>query len=215
MTDKLSIYNGALTILGERRLANLTEDREPRHELDDVWDNGMLDRCLQMGQWNFASRSVELTASPSVTPSFGHQFAFDKPPADFIRTMMLCHDEFFNRPVTRYNDEGQWIFADIEVIYLKYVSNDSQHGGDYSLWPANFTEFVEHYMAYKVAPRLVGIDLNERTLEAKFERALLKAKNTDAAEGPAKFAPKGGWSSSRQGFRSGTSDRGNRSRLIG
>jgi hypothetical protein len=215
MTDKLSIYNGALNILGERKLASVTENREPRYQLDDVWDNSMIDRCLQMGQWNFAARSVELEASPSITPSFGYQFGFDKPPLDFIRTMAVCYDEYFSRPITRYSDEGQWIFADVEIIYLKYVSNDEQFGGDFSLWPANFTEFVEHYLAYKVAPRIAGLDFKERTMEAKFERALLKAKSTDAMESPAKFAPKGGWADSRQGFRSGRSDRGNRSRLIG
>lgn len=212
---QLSIYNGALTILGERRLANLSENREPRRELDDIWDNDMRRRVLQMGQWNFAARSVQLTASPSVTPSFGYQFAFDKPAADFIRTMMVCYDEYFNMPITRYSDEGQWIFADTEVIYLRYVSDDAEFGGDYSLWPPNYTEFVEHYMAYKVAPRLVGLDLSERAIEAKFERAKTKANSTDAMESPAKFAPKGGWANSRQGFRTGSNERGNRGQLIG
>jgi hypothetical protein len=215
MTDQLSIYNGALTILGERKLATLDDNVPYRYDLDDIWDNDMVNRCLQMGQWNFAARSVELAASPEVTPGFGYQFAFDKPPSDFIRTMMVCYDEYFDRPITRYSDEGQWIFADVELVYLKYVSNDDLFGQDYSLWPANFTEFVEHYLAYKAAPNLAGLDMKERTMEAKFERALLKAKSTDAMESPAKFAPKGGWAESRQGFRSGTTDRGNRSRLIG
>ena len=215
MPDQLSIYNGALNVIGERKLANLSENREPRLELDSIWDNEMVDRILQMGQWNFAARSVELLASPSVTPSFGYQFGFDKPPADFIRTMAVCYDEYFDRPITRYSDEGQWIFCDTELIYFKYVSNDSEFGGDFSLWPANFTEFAEHYMAYKVAPRLTGIDISERTLEIRYERTLLKAKSTDAMESPARFAPQGGWARSRQGFRSGQYDRGNRSQLIG
>jgi len=215
MADQLTIYNGALTILGERRLANLDENREPRYELDDIWDNDMIRRVLQMGQWNFAARSVELEASPSVTPGFGYQFAFDKPPADFIRTMMVCYDEYFNLPITQYSDEGQWIFCDTEKIYFKYVSNDDQFGSDFALWPPNFTEFVEHYMAYKVAPRLVGLDLKERTMESKFERALLKARSTDAMESPSKFAPKGDWANSRQGFRTGQRERGNRGQLIG
>lgn len=215
MTDKLSIYNGALSNCGERKLVDLDENLNYRHDLDEIWDNDMIFRCLQMGQWNFAARSVQLEASPEVTPSFGYQFAFDKPPADFVRTMMVCYDEYFDQPITRYSDEGQWIYCDSELIYLKYVSKDDLYGADFSLWPANFTEFVEHYMAYKVAPRLVGLDINERTMEAKYERALLKAASTDAMESPAKFAPKGGWAKSRQGFRSGANDRGHRSRLLG
>ena len=214
MTDQLSIYNGALTILGERKLASLTENRPPRYKLDDIWDNDFRERVLQHGQWNFAARAVQLEASPSVTPSFGYQFAFDKD-VDFVRTMMVCYDEYFNIPITRYSDEAKWWFCDAEVIYAKYVSKDIQWGLDLSLWPENFTEYVEHYMAYKVAPRLVGLDINKKTLKTDMKDALLEAKSSDAMESPAKFPPKGGWARSRQGFRSGTQERGNRSQLIG
>ncbi len=213
MPSKLTIYNGALTILGERKLTDLTENREPRWKLDTIWDNEFVDRVLQLGQWNFAQRTVQLEYSPSITPSFGYQYAFDKP-LDFIRTLGLCHDEYFTIPITRYSDESAWIFTDAQIIYLKYVSNDVQWGGDYSLWPANFTEFAEHYLAYKVGPTLAGMNFNERELERKQKTLLLEAKSTDAMEQPAKFAPKGGWAQSRQGFRS-SGDRGSRSKLIG
>lgn len=214
MPTKLSIYNGSLSILGERKLADLTENREPRYKLDDVWDNDLVERVLQMGQWNFAGRTVELEASPSVTPSFGYQFAFDKP-LDHIRTMAVCHDEYFNIPITRYSDESQWWFSDQEKIYVKYVSIDTQWGLDFSLWPANFTEMVEYYMAWKAGPRIAGLDISEKKLFRQYKHALLEAKSTDAAESPTMFPPKGGWARSRQGFRSGTQERGNRSQLIG
>jgi hypothetical protein len=212
MTDKLSLYNGALNILGERKLASLTENREPRHKLNDIWDNDLIDRVLQHGQWNFATRTVELTASPSVTPSFGYQFAFDKP-ADHIRTVGVARDEFFDQPLLQYTDEASWWYAGIEVIYVRYVSNDIQYGSDFSLWPANFTEYVEHYMAYKVAPRLTGLDFSDTVVHGKMKAALSEAKGTDAMESPAKFPPKGSWANSRQGVRTG--DRGSRTKLIG
>lgn len=214
MPSRLSLYNGALTVVGERKLANLTENREPRYKLDDIWDNDLIDRVLQMGQWNFAKRTVQLTADPSLTPSFGYQYGFPKPP-DFKRTMMVCQDEYFNNPLTSYSDEAKFWFCDLEEIYVAYVSNDVQWGGDLSLWPPNFTEMVEHYMAWKVAPRLSGIDISDKRLAQQWKQWLAEAKATDAMESPAKFPPKGGWAKSRQGFRSGSSDRGNRSKLIG
>lgn len=214
MPDKLSLYNGALAVLGERKLASLTENREPRLKLDDIWANDLVDRVLQMGQWKFAKRTVELTASSSVTPSFGYQYAFEQP-ADFKRTIALCHDQYFTMPITRYSPEGSFWFCDQEVIYLAYVSNDTQFGGDFSLWPPNFTEMVEHYMAWKVAPRLAGIDISDKRLWNQWKQWLSEAKATDAMESPAKFAPEGGWSQSRRGLRSGRNDRGNRSQLIG
>ncbi len=214
MPDKLSIYNGALTVLGERKLANLTETREPRFKLDDIYDNDMVDRVLQHGQWNFAARTVELTASTSITPPFGYQFAFEKP-IDFIRTMQVCYDDRFNVPITAYTDEAKVLFCDTEIIYFQYVSNDSQFGGDFSLWAENFTEYVEHYLAFKVAPRITGLSYDEDGLEKKKKNSLRDAQATDAMESPAAFPPEGGWSKARRGFRTGRRDRGNRSQLIG
>ena len=214
MTDQLSLYNGAMTVLGELKIANLSENREPRHKLDDIWANDLRTRVLQHGQWNFAARAAQLTASPSITPSFGYQFAFEKGD-DFVRTMMVCYDEYFNIPITRYSDEAKVWFCDTDPIYVKYVSKDIEWGFDLSLWAENFTEYVEHYMAWKVAPRITGLDFDSNALEAKMRRMLAAAKATDAMESPAKFAPAGGWARSRQGFRTGLGERGNRSQLIG
>ena len=212
MPTRLSIYNGALSILGERRLASLTDDVESRYKLDDVYDNEFFDRLLQMGQWNFASRTIELLASPSVTPDFGYVHAFEKP-EDFIRTMGVWYDEYQSNPCTRYADEGGFWYSDPEILYFQYVSNDSQFGADLSLWPANFTEMAEHYLAYKVAPRLTGMDFDSDVLLGKWKLWLRDAKATDGMESPAKFAPEGSWTRSRRGGRGG--DRGSRNRLIG
>ena len=214
MTSQLLLYNGALTVLGERKLANLTENREPRYKLDDIWDNNLVNRVLQMGQWYFAQRTLELSASASITPSFGYQFGFDVP-LDWMRTMAVCYDEYFQLPITRYSREASWWFSDVETIYVKYVSNDAQFGLDFSLWPPNFTEMVEHYMAMKVAPRLTGLDFSRTELLSKWKMWLMETKATDAMEDPAKFPPKGGWARSRQGFRAADFDRGSRNQLIG
>ena len=213
MATKLSIYNGALTVIGERKLATLTDNVESRFKLDDVFDNNLIRRVLQMGQWNFASRSVELQASTTITPSFGFQFAFDKP-TDFVRTMGVWQDEFKSMPLTAYDDESQWLFAELETIYLMYVSDDTQFGGDLSLWPPNFTEMVEHYMAFKVAPRLAGLQFSSTDLEAKWKRWLSESKAVDAMESPVGVKPQGSWARARQGFRS-NHDRGRRNQLIG
>ena len=213
MTDKLSLYNGALAILGERKLANLTENREPRHKLDDIWDRDFVKRVLQRGQWNFATRSIQPAASASVTPAFGYTNAFEKPD-DFIRTTGVCQDEYFEVPLTRYTDETGYWWADLDTIYVRYVSNDSQYGGDFSLWPPNFTIYAEHELAAQVAPRLSGYDRDRvRELKQLAKEALDEAKNTDAMEEAANFQPEGSWVRARRGARGG--DRGNRGSLIG
>ena len=212
--SKLSLYQGALLNLSIERLSAIDEDIEPRHAMDDVWDNQLRDRVLQKGQWNFATRSVKLESSTSTTPTFGYQYAFDKA-SDFIRTLAVCQDEYFDIPLTRYTDEASWWFADMDPIYVRYVSNDSSYGYDYSIWPPNFSEWVEHYMAYKAGGRLKG-QFDTDALDKKQKAALLDARGTDAMESPALFPPLGSWSNSRVGWRSGgRADRGSRRRLIG
>ena len=84
LTNKLSIYNGALLFLGARQLDALTDNVESRRLLDSVWDRDGIDTVLEHGQWNFAMRSAKYEFEPSITPAFGHSRAFEKP-SDFIR----------------------------------------------------------------------------------------------------------------------------------
>lgn len=79
MTTQLDIYNGALLHCGERFLASLTEQREPRRLLDRVWSSNGVKTCLEQGQWNFAMRTIQIDYDPSIAPSFGYARAFQKP----------------------------------------------------------------------------------------------------------------------------------------
>ncbi len=212
MPSQLTLYNGALEILGERTLASLTENREPRHKLDDIWSRDAVDRCLQQGQWNFAIRSAQPAVSTSITPTFGYRNAFEKPD-DYIRLAGMCEDEYFKFPMREYTDEASFWFADLDIIFVRYVSNDSQYGNDLGNWPPNFSEFVEHWLAYKVAPRLAGLDFDDAQLGKRLKAARAAAKNTDAMEQPAKQQPPNLWVRARWGHSGG--DRGNRSSLIG
>ena len=45
--DKLSVYNNALILIGERTLTALTENREPRRLLDSSFDFDAINYCLE------------------------------------------------------------------------------------------------------------------------------------------------------------------------
>jgi hypothetical protein len=211
--SRLKIYNGALRMLGERKLASLSENREPRRVLDEVWDDDFTDFCLEQGLWNFAMRSIELTYSPSITPAFGYTRAFDKQ-TDWIRTGAVSLDEFFNTPLIQYVDEGEYWRANHDTLYIKYVSNDSSYGGDLSLWPASFIRYVEAELASQSCERITKSDAKQVDLERKAKRFLAEAKNKDAMNQPAQFPPNGSWVSSRMANSGGNRGR-NRSSLLG
>lgn len=212
MTTKLSLYQGACAMLGTRRLASLTESQLSRRELDGVFSRGGIKSCLQMGQWNFATRTIQLDYSPSIEPQFGYPRAFDKP-TDWVRTVGLCSDDRFREPLLDVVDEAGCWFAEIDTIYVRHVSNDVQYGMDYSLWPENFSRVVECYFAKETCLRITQSQSLKGELDSAFKGLLLKAKSTDAMDEATSFPPEGAWVRARRGGRS--RERGNRGSLIG
>ena len=221
-TTRLKIYNGALLICGERALASLTENREPRHLLDNVWNDGGNRYCLEQGQWNFAMRTARMTYDPDVDPEFGYRFAFGKP-TDWVDTSAVCQDEFYNVPLTQYADEIGWWFANLDTIYCKWVSDDENYGLNMANWPYSFTEYVKHFYASKIIMKLTSDKARRQELlgppgrpdKGMLGYALQLAKNRDAMAKPPQKPAQGGWSRARQGGWGTGRDGGGTGSLIG
>lgn len=213
MATRLGIYNGALRECQDRKLSSLSEDREPRHVLDDIWNDGLVDFVLRMKQWRFARRTVSITADSSIDPSFGYANAFAFP-SDLVRTIAVCHDEYLRSPLLEYQVENQYWYADIDPLYVGYISNHADYGGDLTTWPPDFTLYVETHMASLAVGRLTGAKADRNDLLKLADIRLKIAASRDAMESPTQFSPRGSWASSRMGRRSNY-DRGYRSRLTG
>ena len=213
MATKLSIYNDALRLCGERKLSGLTEDREPRHLLDDVWDNGGVDLCLEEGQWHFAMVSQRMDYDPAISPEYGYRYAYNKPD-DWIMTSALCSDEYYRWPITRYTDEDRYWYADEVEIYVKFVSNAADRGKDYANWPASFNDFVVAHFASQVVLKVTGSEKKLAYLAGSDgkggyrKRTLDMAKNRAAMALPTSFPARGSWNNARQ--RGRQQDGGNR-----
>lgn len=211
---RLSLYNGALLELGERKLASLTENREPRRNLDDAWDAGAVDFCLAAGQWRFAKRTVQLAADTGIAPTFGYRKAYAVP-TDHLRTTGLSADEYFQIPLTQYRFEAGYWFTDMEPIFVGYVSNHANYGNNFALWPDEFTQYVHAYLAFKIANRNQQDKTEIERLKALVKQRLLDAASSDAMEDPTTFPPVGSWVSARLGRGNYRRDRGNSGSLIG
>lgn len=198
MTSKLSLYQGACAAIGCRKIMSLTEDRLSRRELDGVFDRGGVKTCLQAGQWNFAMRTLMIDYSPSVEPDFGYRRAFDKP-TDWVRTTGMCSDGHFNVPLTQYVDEGAYWYADLDTIYVRFVSDDTEYGFDYSKWTEKFARYAESWFGLQVHDRMVNNAEKKELLKKDVKKLLLEAKATDAMDEAAAFLPQGSWSSARRG----------------
>lgn len=214
MSSKLNLYNEALRVVGERNLASLTENREPRRLLDSVWDNGAVNYCLEQGLWNFAIRAVKLEYSPSIVIGFtgGYTRGFEKP-TDYIRLAAFCTDAMFNAPTIHYADESGFWFVSLDEVYVKYVSNDAAFGGDLSRWPETFSRYVAAYLAVEITERLTQNAVKWDNIYKLAKQRLREALSKNAMENPTRVLPAGSWVSARSRRSSG--DRGNTGQLTG
>lgn len=194
---KLEIYTGTLLELGERRLTSLSEDREPRRVLDDAYD-GILAECLQESGWNFAIRTVQIAADTGLSSSFGYTKVFGKP-ADWVRTEFLSVSENFNSPLIEYSDEGAYWLANVDPLYIRYVSNDPSYGLDLSKWGALYTKYVILSLASQVCIRITQDKSMKDRLDKEQLKAKRKALNKNGAAHPPRFMPQGTFVLSRQG----------------
>ena len=201
-TSRLELYNSALRICGERKLANLTESREPRFLLDDVWDDGWVDTVLEAGYWKFAMRTVRMNFESTVTPAFGYRRAFLKP-TDWIRPYSVCSDEYFREPLLRYQDEQDYIFADLDEIFVRFVSNDNTHGSDLSTWTGAFADYASAYGASKIIHKFTAdkekLQMLLKPRTGYLAQTLQTARSLDAFNDATRMLPPGGWIRARGG----------------
>ena len=197
MTTKLSLYNNALTLhLGERKLSALTENRKPRRVLDQIWDSGFVHAVLEDGQWNFGTRTIQSDYNPDITPTFGLQYAHDKP-TDWCRTIGISLDAFFNTSLLRYSDESTYIFTESQTIYLRYISDDASYGGDLTNWTEAMVSYAELKLASLAAKAITQSDETAERLTQKAEKAKRAARSANSMNNPTKFMPLGTWARSR------------------
>ncbi len=206
MTDKLSRYNGALRICGDRSLASLTENRESRRLLDAVWNDGAVRACLAKGNWQWATRTQQINYDSSYDPDFGYRYAFPYP-SDCVRTVAISDDEYFSEGMTQFVDERKIWFADVDKIYVKFVSDDSSYGGDLSLWPESFNDLIDSYLAMNIISKLTGIVTSVESVKDTYKKALSEAQGLDGLNRPTTFPSRGNWNRARNGFYSNRDNR--------
>lgn len=207
MSDRLTMYNLALLYCGERALASLTENAEARRVLDTVWNANGVKKCLEEGQWRFATRSIQIDYDPDIDPGIGYSRAFPHP-SDWCTTVAVSLDEYFREPLLDYTDEGLHWYADHDTLYIRYVSDDDGYGLNINDWPGWFEEFVAMHFASRVVLKITGSREKLADVLKLREKAKLQAINRDMMAEPTRFPPAGAWNRARW-RRTSRGDRGN------
>ena len=190
---KLGIFNDALAALGSGRLASLSEDQEARYVLDDVWRNAV-DEALEVGDWNFALRAVQIYPEITISTEFGFGNAFTKP-NDFVRLSSMAADEYFRTPLTsdQFSDEGRYWLSDYRVLFVRYVSNGDEYGLDGGRWTRAFRRYLSAAIAMDACERITNSQSKLADAARLKSDALAKAKSVDGMNDGPKILPRGGW----------------------
>jgi hypothetical protein len=213
-TDQIAIYNIATAAIGERQISSLTEDRESRRLLDEIWTRGQgaVKYLLEQGHWNHAMRAVKIDAETSVSSEFGFTKAFQLPD-DFVKLNMISSDERFSYPLTDYEIEAGYIWCEVDPLYVRFVSDHTSYGKDFGKWPETFTLWAGTWMGLQIAPRLKN-DIDMEALRKEEKRLRIDARSKDAQMEPPRWPPLSSWSQARLG-RFYRHDRGLRNKLTG
>lgn len=193
--SQLSIYNGALRYLQERKLANLKENREPRRYMDDEYAENV-EFCLSQGNWTWSLREVQLFASETLIPNFGFSYAFPKP-LDWNHVYQIADNESYNPLLRYYTDQNGIIYAAITPLYARYVSNDPHYGWNMAMWTPPFIEYVEVRLAWLCAPRIMQNAAKVQAIADTMKRTKAMAINKDSQNMPPGIIPYGTWTMSR------------------
>jgi hypothetical protein len=178
MATKLGIYNRALIAMGERTLASLVEEVEPRRVLDDLYPD-CLQFALEQGMWNFAMRNAALTPAGGGDMNYANVFT---KPTDLVHLFLASEAAAYNLPLVNdfIDQQGQW-FSNAATLYVRYSSNDVTDGGaNLAKWSQTFTTYFVHLLAAWAAIRISGAGPLSELLEARVDRYLMAALAIDS-----------------------------------
>jgi hypothetical protein len=187
MADKLRIYNDALFELKTRPIATLTDDRPERRGLDYLWPS-VEEYLLEAGLWNFALRVEELQPSDTAASVFGWSYVYEYPD-DYVKTIAISEDQWLQSTLKAYSLENDYIMAEIDPLYLGYVSNDIEYGRDVGKWPGSFARAFALELAARGSGNIGSLSINERKeLRNEADKRLRTARSRDAFnQAPSRF----------------------------
>lgn len=177
--DKLTLYNNALLLLGQRKLSAVDEDRSPRYYLDDTYDMGAVDYCLQLVQPLTASKTVALS-SPATSSEHGLDSVHTLP-SDFIKVVGVFTDDKLDQPTDRYIVDGNTIACEHATIYLRYTSNSFA----LTTYSPVFGRVISAFLAQELAEKIVPEDYDRIA-----KRFLERVKAAKALEGEQEPKPR-------------------------
>lgn len=202
MSTQLSVFNGALRLLGEASIDDVDDTNKPAPALRDAWED-VVRYALEVHNWNFASKRAELQRI-TATPAHSYDYYYAKP-SDWQRTISIRDIADDHGETIIYSvDEGGGdeypkglIATSVSSIFMRYISSD--YMTKVGNWPETFARFVSSLLAEETCSEITGNNSKMDYIEGKIRRRKHDAINWDAAMNQPRFTRPGRLVLSRYG----------------
>ena len=189
MASVTGICNVALRFLGATRITDITDGSKNANVLNDLYEETR-DDLLRRHLWNFATKRVELARS-GTTPAFGFSYLYALP-SDWLRTATV-HDNTDGIGTIVHREEGLFIAADAENVYISYVARIT----DPNAMTADFRKALAAELARAAAIPISDSGTLQDRMAVLSDKYLLAARSTDALAGTPATRPPGSWITKR------------------
>jgi len=168
------ISNLALAMVGDERITSLTESSKAA-QLCNALLPQVRDAAMVVHPWNFAIKRSPPLPALAVPPGFDYATALQVP-ADCLRVLRLDSID----PHEPWTREGDAVLCNMAApVRLLYIARIADSGK----WSPGFTDFVAALLAERLAIPLSASEQQRAAIVELGERALRRARQSDAAEG--------------------------------
>ncbi len=170
-TSRTEICNRALLVLGEGAVINVGQDSQSARACELAYEP-CLRSVLEQGDWNFATKRVDLGGRLVEEPVFEFEFQYPLP-TDFVRFQQLFARQRLQLDSRRYfTIEGSNLLTNFNPpLYLIYTFYQDD--------PRMFSELFAEALVYRIAlytqATLVESPTRQAYIEDKYDQQLRKA----------------------------------------
>ncbi len=177
--SEVSIYNQALSFLGQDAVMSLDPQAGRIERLGDTNYAPLRDAVLEEGAWTFATRRLVLTPVLE-TPGYGYGQKFLLPSTVLVVIEAGSNDFITNGPTDLdWRREEDFIVADATRVYAKCVMQIT----DTQKFTRTFTQALAARIAAEIAPNLTESNTKSQQMWTLYERKLAIALPVDGRQG--------------------------------
>jgi len=194
---EIDVIKQALRNIGANDIDSRTDGSHGADVVDDIYDD-IRDNLLRSHPWNFATKRAQL-AQNATAPTFEFDYAYDLP-ADWLRTISVHNNDAGLGTILHRLEQvasASKIVASASEVYMRYVYQIT----DTTLMTPDFRVALAYVLSADLAVPLSGSNTLADRMEKKADRAIARARSTDALGASPELRPRGSWASSRAGDR--------------